>query len=99
MLCQFSGWKNKFKESNQQLCSLIVCSAYFWALKMEAVGSYETSVDLCYTTRRHIPEDHRCDPPEHETANHPIANFGKQLTIIQTNKLSTQYSSRAWIAQ
>jgi hypothetical protein len=35
---------------------LVSCLAYFSPLKMEASGSYETSVDFQRTTRRSIPE-------------------------------------------
>jgi hypothetical protein len=37
--------------------TLVSCSAYSSALKMEAIYSSETSVDIQRTTRRYIPED------------------------------------------
>jgi hypothetical protein len=48
-------------------CFMIIsCLAYSSTLKMEAVCSSETSVDLHWTTRRYIPKDttlhkHRCE--------------------------------------
>jgi hypothetical protein len=46
--------------------TLVSCSAYSSALKMEAICSSETSVETQRTTRRYIPEDgtlhnHRCE--------------------------------------
>jgi hypothetical protein len=37
--------------------TLVSCSAYSSTLKMEAISSPETSVDIRQTTRRYIPED------------------------------------------
>jgi hypothetical protein len=37
--------------------TLVFCSAHFSTLKMEAIYSSETSVDLQRTIRRYIPED------------------------------------------
>jgi hypothetical protein len=37
--------------------TLISCSAYFPALKMEAICSAETSIDFQQTAWRYIPED------------------------------------------
>jgi hypothetical protein len=44
----------------------VPCFAYSLTLRMEALRSSETSVNFCYTTRRHIPDDskpysHRCE--------------------------------------
>jgi hypothetical protein len=44
---------------------LVSCSAYFTTMKMEAICSFETSVDF-QTTRRYIPDDgalhnHSCE--------------------------------------
>jgi hypothetical protein len=36
---------------------LFVCSAYYWALKMEAINYSVTSVRFYQITRRHIQED------------------------------------------
>jgi hypothetical protein len=37
--------------------TLVPCSAYSSTMKMEAICSFETSVDFQRTTRRYIPED------------------------------------------
>jgi hypothetical protein len=38
-------------------CGLVETDRCFIALMMEAVGTSETSVNFCQTTRRHIPEE------------------------------------------
>jgi hypothetical protein len=53
---------------------VVSCSAYSSTLKMEAICSFETSVEFQRTTRRYIPEDstlhnHRCETLKSYTVN------------------------------
>jgi hypothetical protein len=41
----------------RNLCLLAACSVYFMTLKMEAICSSGTPVDIYQTTRRYIPEE------------------------------------------
>jgi hypothetical protein len=66
----FQGWRisraRNQRESKWQAEFFASCSAYSSTLKMEAICSTETSIDIRRTTRRYIPEDstlhnHRCE--------------------------------------
>jgi hypothetical protein len=52
------GVKSRKKIRDKQAeFSLLACTAYSSALKMEAVRSFDTSVNLYWSIRRHIPQD------------------------------------------
>jgi hypothetical protein len=63
--------------------TLVFCAAYSSALKMEAICSSETSVDIQRTTQRYIPEDSTLQ------CNYLLNAF--KFSVTGTSKLCIQF--------